>query len=344
MGNRLSPDSSKETDRGKLASGLAFGTSNMVGRRSKMEDSHCVESLNDEHSLFGVFDGHGGSYAARFVATELVNVLQRQVEYGRYLKALESSEAQSVRILEEALKDAFLELDRQLFLLVLEKKETIVDKRVRAKMDAGATACVVVVTPTHIVCANAGDSRAFLARGDTVVELSEDHKPNNRTEEDRIKAAGGYVFGGRLDDDLLVSRGFGDYRMKDRETSMHGTNHTTGMTQRDQKVSPLPEVKSVRRNPVKDQYIIVACDGIYDVFSNKKAKATIDSIYQSGETDAGMVCEELLDMALIAGSKDNMSAIVVELEGLVVGEGMGVVGRRAAREPKASKRKTSSKP
>ena len=39
------------------------------------------------------------------------------------------------------------------------------------------------ITPKKIYCANSGDSRAILVRkGNKVVELSEDHKPENELE------------------------------------------------------------------------------------------------------------------------------------------------------------------
>lgn len=50
----------------------------------------------------------------------------------------------------------------------------------------GCTAVVVMVTPTQIICANAGDSRSILVTGGKVVALSEDHKPENVGEKNRI--------------------------------------------------------------------------------------------------------------------------------------------------------------
>ena len=53
----------------------------------------------------------------------------------------------------------------------------------------GCTATVVLITKTEIICANAGDSRSILARsgqGNLMVNLSEDHKPDNAGEKARI--------------------------------------------------------------------------------------------------------------------------------------------------------------
>ena len=74
----------------------------------------------------------------------------------------------------------------------------------------GTTATVVVVTPTHFVVANCGDTRCVLASDGSVFKMSDDHKPNNAGEEKRIKAADGWVVSKRVCGVLSVSRGLGD--------------------------------------------------------------------------------------------------------------------------------------
>ena len=50
------------------------------------------------------------------------------------------------------------------------------------------------MTADKIICANAGDSRALVGlKNGEFIELSKDHKPNNKLELKRIKAAGGFV-------------------------------------------------------------------------------------------------------------------------------------------------------
>ena len=48
-------------------------------------------------------------------------------------------------------------------------------------LTSGCTACVVLLTPDKIFCANAGDSRGILAfkEKSEIIELSTDHKPKN---------------------------------------------------------------------------------------------------------------------------------------------------------------------
>ena len=81
-------------------------------------------------------------------------------------------------------------------------------------MNVGTTACVCLVTPTEIYCANTGDSRAILTRGTSTFELSDDHKPDNEDELIRIEAAGCDVTDGRVAGKLSLSRAIGDLAYK----------------------------------------------------------------------------------------------------------------------------------
>lgn len=44
-------------------------------------------------------------------------------------------------------------------------------------------------------------------------------------------------------------------------------------------------------------------------------------IFSEGEQKVGLVCEELLDICLAKGSRDNMSAVIVAFPALHVGKG-----------------------
>ena len=65
---------------------------------------------------------------------------------------------------EAALVTAFLEYD------ALVGKEDF-------SMDTGTTANVILLTQTHIYCANSGDSRSAMSKSKKAIGLSEDHKP-----------------------------------------------------------------------------------------------------------------------------------------------------------------------
>lgn len=82
------------------------------------------------------------------------------------------------------------------------------------KSFAGCTATVVLITPTEIYCANAGDSRSVMSKGGKAVELSKDHKPDDVAEKRRIQNAGGFVEEGRVNGTLALSRALGDFEYK----------------------------------------------------------------------------------------------------------------------------------
>jgi len=178
------------------------------------------ESLPD-HSLFGVYDGHGGQFAAIYSAANVVRCLWAQDKFLQYYKNQGAVNADE--LLGEAMKGCFLMIDED-----MKNTPEMRDKRDRS----GCTAICVMLTPTSIVCANAGDSRACYCTNGTAVELSRDHKPYLNEERERIEKAGGYVTMKRVDGDLAVSRALGDFQYKDRDD----------LPAEEQKVTALPVI------------------------------------------------------------------------------------------------------
>lgn len=62
--------------------------------------------------------------------------------------------------------------------------------------------------------ANSGDSRSVLCSKDIPFPMSQDHKPDDKIELDRIRAAGGFVAEGRVNGNLNLSRAMGDFEYK----------------------------------------------------------------------------------------------------------------------------------
>ena len=75
-------------------------------------------------------------------------------------------------------------------------------------------------------------------------------------EKERIIKSGNIVVNGRVEGDLAVSRSFGDFMYK-KET----------LPPEEQAVSCIPDILVHERN-VDDNYIVFACDGVWDVYSN----------------------------------------------------------------------------
>mmetsp|Transcript_30390 Transcript_30390/g.64097 ORF Transcript_30390/g.64097 Transcript_30390/m.64097 type:complete len:653 (+) Transcript_30390:80-2038(+) len=219
---------------------------------------------------------------------------------------------------------------------------------------SGSTGVVVLMTPSHILCANAGDSRAILARKATttattttrttmtdkasspceVLPLSFDHKPNNDVEVCRVERDGGFVRSGRVDGDLAVSRSFGDFGYKNCQrisnnnascyssssssstssssSSMSSRQAAPGQRPKDNRVTAHPDILVHTREPSRDEFVVLACDGIWDRLTNQACADLIRSLVRDeGETDVGLLCEEVIDTALELDSRDNMTCCIV---------------------------------
>lgn len=283
---------------------LIASASSMQGFRREMEDTHIMDSLARDHFIFGVFDGHGGVGAAEWVEREFAPLLRDSSEWLTYMAS------QSLTDLKIALTNSFARLDEDM-------------RTFESIGNSGCTATVVVITPLYIICANAGDSRAVMSSSqNTTIALSHDHKPENPDERARIEKHGGTVLNNRVNGNLAVSRGFGDFDLKPM-------------------VSCEPEFEVRLRNHFEDQYVIIACDGLWDVFDNEGATAEIRKIIAEGETNVSLISEEMVDQAFLKGSTDNISAIVVLLQPIVLTNviGGGVMARRQKREEETQLRR-----
>lgn len=106
------------------------------------------------------------------------------------------------------IREAFLKLDEKLKSLpAVESGEDI----------SGSTAVACLISPTHFFFANCGDSRAVMSRNGQAVFSTQDHKPVNPIEKERIQAAGGSVMIQRVNGSLAVSRALGDFQYKQVE-------------------------------------------------------------------------------------------------------------------------------
>lgn len=82
-------------------------------------------------------------------------------------------------------------------------------------MSSGCTAVVALVVDRELFVANAGDSRCVVCRDGKALDMSIDHKPEDKEELDRIKNAGGKVtLDGRVNGGLNLSRAIGDHAYK----------------------------------------------------------------------------------------------------------------------------------
>lgn len=235
----------------------------MQGWRERMEDAHlAIPHLHGwrDTAVFGVLDGHGGEQVARFCEVHLPQELARHP--GEDLPTALTTSFQSM---DEMLSDPrnLSEL-RSLTLPSMGAPKVL---PVHADF-VGCTAIVCCVRPEAITVANAGDCRAVLSRGGKAIDMSEDHKPNLPGEMARIRRAGGCIMEQRcphgllyrVNGDLSLSRAIGDLRYK----------QNLSLAPQEQIVCCTPDVRTFQRQP-GDEFMVVACDGVWDVISSQQA-------------------------------------------------------------------------
>lgn len=260
----------------------------------------CPAGFNSEKwprsSFYGIFDGHGGKLCANYLKDNLHNYIFKDENFPTRPK--------------QALINGFLKAEEN-FLRLAEQKRDM----------SGSCALVVVIIGDKCYTANTGDSRAVLSinKGEQVVPLTVDHKPNEPNEFARIIEAGGSVnthsypiinhLGVKIGENcsrvvpgnLAISRTIGDLDVKNLKV-----------------VIPDPDVKSFR---LKEEYdfIILASDGIFDKLSDKDvvecAWKALRSNIKSRERAVGVV-EEIIETSFRRNTQDNVSVIFIGLRGI----------------------------
>ncbi|CAI5495602.1 unnamed protein product [Closterium sp. Naga37s-1] len=175
-------------------SGACFAVACKRGRKAVMEDTYQALmgfAERESDAFFGVFDGHGGTAAAKFAAAELASHVARAA-------ARTGGQASAAAVVE-----GYLETDRR-----------FLDQNV-----ASGTSCLTCwATPGRLLLAHAGDCKAVLVKGGRAVALTEDHRASREDEQARITALGGFVDTAtgmpRVQGILAVTRGMGDAHLK----------------------------------------------------------------------------------------------------------------------------------
>lgn len=268
--------------------------------------------------LFGVYDGHGGSEVANYCRDKIHVVLREVLRVGRGLGELrEEGEVDVKESWEKVFGDCFQKVDDEVSGKASRFSNGIGELRPEpiAADNVGSTAVVAIVCSSHVITANCGDSRVVLCRGKEPIALSVDHKPDRKDERARIEAAGGKVIdwnGYRVSGILAMSRSIGDRYLKPF-------------------LIPKPEVSIVPRAK-DDDCLILASDGLWDVMSNEDAckvarrqillwyKNNNDGANCDGGSEPTMnpaakaAADCLVRLALMKGSGDNISVIVIDLK------------------------------
>jgi len=150
-------------------------------------------SGNKDLGYFAIYDGHGGTVAAKYVKDHL---------HDNILKLLKASDPMTADV-PKIINQAFVETDTEL----TNKKEK-----------SGTTAALALIRHntdgSTLFTANIGDARIVLSQNGNAVALTKDHKATDPEEIERIQKMGGLMIQGKLGGALAVSRAFGDSELK----------------------------------------------------------------------------------------------------------------------------------
>ncbi|XP_062049865.1 integrin-linked kinase-associated serine/threonine phosphatase 2C isoform X4 [Lepus europaeus] len=291
------------------ASSVIFGLKGYVaerkGEREEMQDAHVIlnditeecrplSSLITRVSYFAVFDGHGGIRASKFAAQNLHQNLIRKFPKGDVISV--------EKTVKRCLLDTFKHTDEEFLKQASSQKPAWKD---------GSTATCVLAVDNILYIANLGDSRAILCRYNeesqkhAALSLSKEHNPTQYEERMRIQKAGGNVRDGRVLGVLEVSRSIGDGQYK-----------RCGVTS-------VPDIRRCQLTP-NDRFILLACDGLFKVFTPEEAVNFIlscleDEKIQSREGRPAVdvryeaACNRLASKAVQRGSADNVTVMVVRV-------------------------------
>jgi len=281
-----------------------------------MEDAHmAIGEFTEDAALFGVFDGHGGKHNILRIGQQVALFTAKNLP--KLLKDLPTFKAKNYK---QALVESFIKIDELL--------ESAEGKKQLAEISAqcpkkdpmfppvdpdevancvGCTACVALITKTEIYVANAGDSRCVLSVNGTAVNMSEDHKPDLENEKNRILKAEGYVEDNRINGSINISRSLGDLDYKQNPK----------LERDSQLIIPVPDVKVEAISP-ESQFLIIACDGIWDCLSSQDAVNFVSKKIAKGKLST--IAEEMMDSIIPNDINekgglgcDNMTCIVVSL-------------------------------
>ena len=157
--------------------------------RQSMEDTGVtLPNLTNDYktSLFGIFDGHGGSDVVKYIKDRVPEIIKKNIN--------------DLCPIEKCFINSFNKIDEELKFYDSEY--------------TGSTATIVLIQDNKIYCANVGDSRAYIIYNNSIKQITVDHKCSVPEEAERIIRAGGKITKNRVQGQLVLSRSLGDLYVK----------------------------------------------------------------------------------------------------------------------------------
>lgn len=250
----------------------------LKGERDSNEDNHNIIVDGDlKIKYYAVYDGHGGKFVSKFLSDNL--------------PAFFTDKRTKYPLSNKYVNDVYDGIQNILF--------TKYEKEVN---ECGST-CLVVCSfkemgQQYLNIINTGDSRCVLCRNNIAKILTKDHKPDWPDEHNRISKLGGQI---KKDGDiyrigdLSVSRAFGD-----KSASKYVTHR--------------PDLYKYKLTK-KDSFMIIACDGLWDVVQPQDAiNFVLSNCYDENMKQINKdvnIARKLAERAIKLDSGDNVTCIIV---------------------------------
>lgn len=256
----------------KLESITKKGFSGKGIKKVNQDNLFIYPNLNNEPTTIyiGVCDGHGinGHEVSQYISLSLPKQMHNQFQ----LKNITNISTYNSKKLHAIISDVFIKLN----------SEIILNKSIDTTF-SGSTCVSLILTPTKLICANAGDSRCIVGKYTThnnnwfSRELSHDHKPHINEEKQRIILSGGrieaykdengnyigpervWVCNGDVPG-LAMSRSFGD-----------DVAQSVG-------VISSPEIIEMDIKD-EDKFIVIASDGVWEFISSQECVDIVKDFY-----------------------------------------------------------------
>jgi len=276
-----------------------------TGTRPQNEDAmDIIDNLSESNKNLikilyaGVFDGHGGGNISKtLIDKEKINI-------GKYFTSCSSPIATE-------LSDSKSYNKKMIIPLFTRIQEKLKNYYIHSNK-MGSTALITLLynkstknDKLYMKIINLGDTRATACNEYNIgVQLSLDHKPHLFCEKYRIEQLGGSITESDGDDPRIggmsVSRSFGDLDNK--------------------YISQTPDIFDYVIN--KEKFIILGCDGVWDVLSNQDAIDFVLDKYNKLIADKKQlanfkakseqnIANKLADYAILKGSNDNISLYIL---------------------------------
>ena len=157
--------------------------------------------------------------------------------------------------------------------------------------NSGSTATIILIDNNILYCANVGDSQCYYINKDKIIKLTDLHNCKNKDEVERVKKNKGLIFQNRVFGSLSLTRSIGDLDFK-----IYGVTY-------------IPKINKEILKDNYSQFIILGSDGVWDVIDENY----LWDNHKNFGKDSHFFCQKIVNDAILKGSQDNVSCIVIKL-------------------------------